>query len=509
VAGLDPPKGVSPKSFPGPDSHPKEVLLNPSLTTKIKAAFAIKSESGGVKMRGLLKIITILSSVNSIIGEGKMRGLHVFSVAIMLGIIVMPLTASAQITYTSGFQVQNLDTSNNANIQITFYKQDGSIEATVPDTIPAGGSKTYFPLNAVSVGFNGSVVISSDREIRAIVNVLGNGLAYGASYGAFTAGATTVYVPLLMKANSGYNTWFNVQNTGSAATNVFVTYSDGVTASCNNLQPGAACTLNQATEPHASGWVGSAIITATQPLAVTVMEVGPTTLFSYSGFTGGSTDVVMPLINANNAGYVTGVQIMNLGSTDTQVTVSYTPSLAGTPCTETKTIQAGKSETFALYAFARSVPGENCADGAKFIGSARVTSNSANQPLVAIVNQLNASANKGAAYEAFDPSTATSTVVMPLIMDRNSDYWTGFSVMNVSTTTTTVTCTFSGSSHTESAMLAPGQALTALQNGVIAPNYVGSATCTASGGGKIVGIVNELNSVLTGDAFLVYSAFNR
>lgn len=438
-----------------------------------------------------------------------MKRLYLLTAIALLVVMSIPLAASAQITYTSGFQVQNLDTSNNANIVITFYNQNGSVAATVNDTIPAGGSKTYFPLSAVSDGFNGSVVISSDREIRAIVNVLGNSGAYGASYGGFQQGATTVYVPLLMKANSGYNTWFNIQNAGSASTNVTVNYSDGQTASCTNLQPGAACTLNQATEAHASGWVGSAIVTAGQPIVVTVMEVGPTTLFAYDGFTGGSTNVVMPLINAYNAGYITGVQIMNLGTADTQVTVSYTPSLAGTACTETKTIPAGKSETFALYAFAQTVPGENCANGVKFIGSAQVTGNSANQPLVAIVNQLNSAANKGAAYEGFDPSTATDTVVMPLIMDRNSNYWTGFSVVNVGSAATTVNCTFSSSSHTESATLNPGQALTALQNGVIAPGYVGSATCTASSGGKIVGIVNELNSVLTGDAFLVYNAFNK
>jgi len=439
-----------------------------------------------------------------------MKRLYLIPIIALLVALAIPLTASAQITYNAGFQVQNLDPSNAATIQIVFYNQDGSTAATVDDTVPAGGSKTYFPLDAVSDGFNGSVVISSDRDIRAIANVLGNGLAYGASYGAFTAGATTVYVPLLMKANSGYNTWFNIQNTGSSATDVTVTYSDAVTASCTNLQPGAACTLNQATEAHTSGWVGSAIVTAGQPVAVTVMEVGPTTLFTYDGFTGGSTDVAMPLINANNAGYITGVQIMNLGDITTSVTVSYTHSLAGTDCAETKTIPAGKSETFALNAFAKTVTGENCTDGAKFVGSARITGNSAGQNLVAIVNQLNIGANKGAAYEGFDPLTATDSVVMPLIMDRNSNYWTGFSVANVGSAVTTVNCTFSGSiTHTESATLNPGQAMTALQNGVIASGYVGSATCTAGAGGKIVGIVNELNSVLTGDAFLVYDAFNQ
>ncbi len=438
-----------------------------------------------------------------------MKRLHLVLAISLLVALAIPLTASAQIVYNSGFQVKNLDESNSATIQITFYNQDGSVAARVDDTVAAGGSNTYFPLDAVSEGFNGSVVISSDRDIRAITNVLGNGLDYGASYGGFTAGAGTVYVPLLMKANSGYNTWFNVQNAGSAATTVSVTYSDSVTASCSNLEPGAACTLDQSTEAHAAGWVGSATVTASEPIVVTVMEVGPTTLFAYGGFASGSTDVAMPLINANNSGYVTGVQIMNVGSSSTSVTVSYTPSTAGTACSETKTVPAGESATFALQAFATTVSGENCANGVKFVGSASVSANSANQDLVAIVNQLNTGANKGAAYEGFDPTGATNSVVMPLIMDRNSNYFTGFSVLNVGSAQTTVNCTFTGSTHTESATLDPGGAMTPLQNGVIADSYVGSATCTAGAGGEIVGIVNELNTVLTGDAFLVYDAFNQ
>jgi hypothetical protein len=436
-----------------------------------------------------------------------MKRLSMILAIALLAALAIPLTVSAQITYTAGFQVQNLDPDNPATVTIVYYNQDGSEAASVPDTIPAGGAKTYFPLSAVSDGFNGSIVISSDRDIRAIANILGNGLDYGASYGGFTAGAGTVYVPLLMKANSGYNTWFNVQNAGTAPTTVSITYSDGVTASCPNLQPGAACTLDQSTEAHASGWVGSGEVSADQNLAVTVMEVGPTTLFAYSGFTGGSTDVAMPLVNANNAGFVTGIQIQNMGATPTQVTLSYTPSTAGSPCAETKTIPAGQSVTFAIRAFALSESGEDCANGARFVGSARVSANSANNDLVAIVNQLNTGKNKGAAYEGFDPDSATGSIVMPLIMDRNSNYFTGFSVLNVGDGTTTVNCTFTNSTHTESASLDPGEALTVIQNGVIASGYVGSASCTASE--SIVGIVNELNTVLTGDAFLVYDAFNQ
>jgi hypothetical protein len=433
-----------------------------------------------------------------------MKRLHLAIVIVFVVALALPLTASAQITYNSGFQVQNL-TSEEASIQIDFYNQDGSLAASPSDTIAGDDSNTYFPLSAVSDGFNGSVVISSDKDIRAIANILGNGLDYGASYSGFTAGAEEVSLPLLMKGNAGFSTWFNVQNAGSAATNVTVAYSDGVTGSCTALQPGAACTLMQDDEAHATGWVGSATVTADEPVAVTVMQVGATTLFGYSGFTGGSPEVAMPLINANNAGYITGVQIQNVDSTSTSVTVTYTPSLAGTECSETKTIAGNSSETFALGAFTAS----GSCGLQTLIGSAEVTANTGGNDLVAIVNQLNLGANKGAAYEGFDPSTATNAVVMPLIMDRNSGYFTGFSVANVGGSSTSVNCTFSGTSYTASDTVPAGEAMTLIQNGMIASGYVGSATCTAGAGAQIIGVVNELNTGLSGDAFLVYDAFNK
>ncbi len=410
--------------------------------------------------------------------------------------------ASAQaFTYTSGFQLQNLDPET-ATVSIVFYNQDGSIEASVPDSVPGNGSKTYFPLT-VTDGFNGSVVISSDKRVAAIGNILGDGGLAAASYSAATEGSTNVQIPLLMKNNSGYNTWFNVQNTGASDASVTVNYSDGTTNSAT-IKPGAAYTFNQATETHPVT-VFSAIVESNVPIAASVIEENPDVMFAYSGFASGSTNPVMPLINANNSGYQTGVQIQNVGDVQTSVTVSYTPT-DGTACTETQTIPAKSSKTFALAAFANGA-NSNCIPLARFVGSAEVSVNSANQPLVAIVNQLRAGLN-GEAYGAFDPAAANETVVMPLIMDRNGGYFTGFNIMNVGSTSTTVNCSFTGTTYTVSGALNPGQALNALQLGQIANAYVGSGTCTAGTGAQIVGVVNELGSSSTSDQLLTYEGVN-
>lgn len=121
----------------------------------------------------------------------------------------------------------------------------------------------------------------------------------------------------------------------------------------------------------------------------------------------------------------------------------------GTSCTETQTIPARSSTTFTLLAFNGNQSGTTttCTVGARFVGSAQVIGNSTNQPLVGITNQFVPGSN-GEAYTAFAPDEATAKVVLPLIMDRNNGFFTGFSVMNVGTITTTVDCILWNTAYT-------------------------------------------------------------
>lgn len=437
-------------------------------------------------------------------------------VMVLGGSMASPLLAAPALNYTSCFQVQNLDASTAATIVVEYYEQGTATPVANPsDVVPAGSSVTYCPLGAVSSGFNGSVIINSSTPVAAITNVSGsnggtpNFSAYNASYSGFTSGGTTVNLPLLFDDNYGFDTWFNVQNAGSIDTDVNVSYSDGTSVGPVTIGAGQSHTFDQATETHTQA-VFAATITSVEPVVATVLEVGPAgtpVLFGYNGFTAGATDIVMPLIQANNYNYGTGVQIQNTGDTLTNVTVSYTPAGAGTACTETKQVASGASATFALSAWAASDSNadNNCVNGETFVGSAQVTSNSASMDLVGIVNQQNFTINKGASYSAFDPSLATDTVMMPLIMDRNYGYFTGFNVMNVGVGTVTANCTFSGSSVTVSQSLAPGEALNDVQLNGIADGYVGTATCTATGG-QLVAVVNQLLSAGTQDTLLTYEA---
>ena len=413
---------------------------------------------------------------------------------------------------------------------------------TASDVVPGNSQTKYFPLtnigapgNDVPTGFDGSVVIASDRKVASITNVHGsdgtNPVAYGASYTGFSSGAALVSVPLLMKDNYGYDTWFSVQNIGSVATDVTVTYTDGLVQSVPGLQPGAAAKFDQMTESHVSRWVGAATVTSSATdIAITALEVGPN-LFAYNGFAGGSVNPVMPLVHQNNYGYETSLQIQNTGDVTTDVTVQYTPGAGepGTACTEVRHIGAKQSVTYALYAFSNfadpnlsTLISENCAV-AQFVGSAKVTVNTASQDLVIVVNQLNRTANKGAAYDAFSTTSGADTVVFPLLMDRNYGYWTSFAVVNVGDVAiprTSLVCTVKGTDRTGAidktfsppTDLAPGAGWNQRLLNEMADRFVGAGTCEGpDNAASLVGMVNELNSGGALDEFLVYEgvSFNR
>lgn len=454
--------------------------------------------------------------------------------------------AQGGVTYSTGIQVQNLE-SQQASVVLTFYQ--GSATYLHSDTIQGNSSKTFFPLpDSVPSGFSGAAVVSSDRNVRAVVNQLGTlaGTTFLATTNGFQSGATQLSLPLIMCNNNGYNTWFSVQNAGTSAAPVFVNYISGAsviaTESAPSVLPGAAVVFDQG--PTGTGvrcgnglpntFVGSAIVTSTQPIVAAVMQLNTTnfkTLLGYNGFTGGSSSVALPLVMSNNNGFFTGIQVQNAGTTTTTVYVSYGPDTTpGDGFTEPSvpevfTLAPGASKTIINNG---NAPGNGSSFNwtGRYVGSAIIT-NTQNQPLVAIVNQLRTTGTPvGTAYEGFDPSTATQNASAPLIMANNSGYFTGIQVQNVGSAPVTVTITYGPDTATrdgafspvaENFSLNPGQSRTVLQSGTSPANgsannwanagtYIGSAQISASG--PIVAIVNQLNLAGAGDTFATGTAFN-
>ncbi len=446
-------------------------------------------------------------------------------VAIAVGLSPMTAKAGAFASYASSIQLQNLD-GDTSTVNLFFYDKNGNEVANVVDTLDAYGQKYWYPLPAeVGDTFDGSVVVTSTTNVASISNIVGGNGTASAAYIAESAGALTVTLPVLMKANGAFSSWFNVQNAGSDVADITVTYSDGTTNSFADLAKGAAHTFDNAAETHNSK-IFAATVTSDQPIVVTVILESTRVLFAHNGFTAPSTEPVMPLINIQPSKSIqTGVNLANAGDAETTVTVAYTPAVnsagtaLGTYCEETQTIPAHQYKTFALVAFSTSanstVPTTaDCVKGALFVGSARVIDNTASQPLAIVVSQLTGTQN-GSAYNAFDPTAATGTFVTPLVMDRNNStlkLFTTINMMNVSETLSTkIKCTFTNTTYTwESGTLEPGQGTTAFQNNVIAAGYVGGATCTAeTSGAQIIAVVNEAADIATtNDLVLTFEAIN-
>lgn len=481
-------------------------------------------------------------------GFRKIIGSALMAAALAFGMApALPAHAQTIPTFTSGFQVQNL-ASTTATVDIAFYAENNGTAAVSRQVqIDPNGQKTYATLDTLGVGtnFSGSAVLSSDQKIAAIVNLISPNLpsiSLGSSYVGASGGSLEVSLPLIFKSYFGFNTYFHVQNVGSGTANVTINYSGTIgttgtpfTGSEGPFQiPANAARRFDQSQLAAmpAGFNGSATVVSTgSEVAAVVNQVGPTTSLTYNGFSAGSTNPVFPLINSNNFGYVTGIALQNRDNTDSQVTVTYTKAGGTSPdatCTETQTIPANSTRYFALDAFAKTVAGETCTNGTptgsgtnSFFGSARVTGNSANVELVAIVNQLNQTTRKGGSYAAFDPNNATDSVVFPLIQDRFFSYNTGISIINAGDVAVTITCNYSGSVYTsnpptafqrsiQSPSIPAGGAYTVPQQNTIADRFNGSGVCSADNtSAKLIGVANQLNNGTSVDTFFVYEGTNN
>lgn len=444
---------------------------------------------------------------------------------------MQPGAASAQIFsgYVTGVNIQNLG-ADTAILTITFYNAGttdgagGTVANTVSDSITGFSVKNYFPLN-VTTGFHGSIVVSSSQPVAAVTNVSNTTLTALGAYNGMDAGSTTVYLPILHKENNGFSSWYSIQNAGSVPAEVDIDYSStgpGVDSTVI-IKENASVTLYQKNETvHGTVKLFAATLTSDQPLVVVALQENVNNIMAYTGFPTGSLMPVMPIINMNNSGYITGTQIYNLETFPTTVTVSYSAGTYGSNCTETREVPGKTMVSFTWDAFTKTVAGETCVDGQRFLGSGRVTANTANAQLAVVVNQLKTPLyTNGSSYSGFDASTANNTVFMPTIFDRNSGWFTAFNLMNVGTETTYVQCTYANStvtSNTGAAGLAPGSSVTISQIYLLGDKYIGSAVCKAYNStdyvaanldtdAKIVTVVNELGAG-SPDNLLSYEGIN-
>lgn len=452
-------------------------------------------------------------------------------------------------SWASGIACVNLDADNAAEINLAFYSEgDGTAVLNFPDTIPAGSSKNYFTPSSppgVPAGFVGAVVVSSNQPVSCNVNTQKQSsgtqadpyrIATSAGVGLEGA-AAEVYAPQVMKQLAGaWSSYIAVQNTGSAAVDVTVTYVD----SAGNPVPGATETVNipgqsnnifyqDANTGLPSGFIGAATISAEDGatgLATTVnfynsgATSGTAQLHSYNGFTGGANTLYVPRIVRNFYGYNGGLSIQNIGAGNATVEITF--SFAGNTYTYTS---GAIAEGAALALYAPNIADLNPVDalpvGQRF-GSAVIEVTSGG-PIVAIVNEDNRGGpdvpaervGQGSSYNAIAAGSETNTVFFAQVARHAGNIFSGgFQVANTTDNATTCDITYvaaSGANETGVTLPANGSIARYAPNVPNLPDGY-NAGVVVSCGEAVVGISNlavNPGSGRFGDSFTQGNGLNQ
>jgi len=150
--------------------------------------------------------------------------------------------------------------------------------------------------------------------------------------------------------------------------------------------------------------------------------------------------------------------------------------------------------------------------GTRFVGSVTVLENSTEQPLNAIVNQVNFVNYKASSYSAFMESEATQCIAAPLIMDRWYGYETAIMIYNAGASSATVDIDYTrvgGGTSTQTTTI-PGKTAKVIYNANNLGNlWYGSAKiCGRDSDDKLLAIVNEIAHSVSSDSLYTYNGFN-
>jgi hypothetical protein len=440
----------------------------------------------------------------------------------------------------TGTQIQNVSASA-ATVNVQLFDASSATTFSTDHNIPAGGALTLLPSAlGVNSAFIGSGVVSSDQELRAIVNVTnrataGLGVAGGLAAGQYQGtnqGSTTLSFPLVKNNHFGKTTSFYIQNAGASAataTAVFVLPSGVYTYTTPSIGVGKMVTFSaadarnagNAAPPSGNGVVGSLSVTSGQAMAGVVLEYiqgeNPATVVQATrGFAASEagTNVYAPIIKNNYFNRFTGLQVQNASGSPVNITVNYT-ALASGSCAggsfqdSANNVAPGASATFVHLTGSGTTLPNGCLASATVVGTGNV---------LAIVNEAYTSgflsANPGRAQEAttyfaIPAATATTKISVPLFKEDSFNKGTGLQVQNVGGGTANVTLTFTGPTGTYTSVpqsIPAGSSMTFIDVRKKAASFwsgtamtPGALGCTGTGGeaGNICGANGVFGVIVT------------
>lgn len=320
---------------------------------------------------------------------------------------------------------------------------------------------------------------------------------------------------------SGWKSGQQIQNIGNAnATIVFDAYDQNGTAfNCGSDSAAPGGSVNFLTDvncPVPAGFIGSAVVSADQPIAaiVNVNNRGTgSAAGQYRGTDGAdvATTIAFPLVKNNFGGRTTTFYVQNASTSANNISATFRVGNNTYPWSKNNV--AGNAMVVISPADA-GVP-------AGAVGSLTVNGT---QPLAGTSLEHEASAAVAQnlqASKAFTPNDYDSTAYCPLVRNAHTanDQTTGIQAQNVSGAAQKVKVDYSYSvgggalqtSSVESPDLQPGESFTFFGKDAtygIPAGALGSATVSGSGGGDIAVVVNDRGFATTNpNRVTTYSCF--
>jgi hypothetical protein len=241
----------------------------------------------------------------------------ILPVAVLISGLVLTTVVSAQaVDPGSGnvnFTVMNLDTTESATVVASYIDQAGNVSSTRQATLDPLSSEG-FPIDTSGLPDNwqGSVIVSGDREIVAFAQARWEGGNYGdgqtaGAYNGFTEGATKLYFPSLAARDSQFSR-LSIQSAEAASTSEtiditirFYDRSGGLSHTENDtLYKGTQETYDlldlslPVTTPPGDGWLGAAVVESDDPIAGVATTFWREYTGAYSGVTGGGLMAYLP-----------------------------------------------------------------------------------------------------------------------------------------------------------------------------------------------------------------------
>lgn len=326
-------------------------------------------------------------------------------VIVLLLAAVLPASAATPAPggpFSTAFRVQNLEASTSVTCGFDFYDSTGANKYTAPQSspiVPGDSLFVYVPNVSGLASGSYSGVVGCTGKVAAVANFADADSA--ASFNGISTAGTTWYAPGIYNNYYNYYSSIVVQNATESPVNITVEiYKAGQaapvkTTTISNVAKYAAVSFEQegaAELAQNTSYSAKIIGTGNVAPVVTIYGKGPVNnqLYSYNPIQAGAQTMYVPVVLNNYYGNNSALVIQNMGSGDTNITVTYSSGHS-----QSQPLGAGAS--WSIYVPGQGPAGLPSGNGPGLL-SATITSSA--QPVAVLVNESN-SYNRAASFTGF------------------------------------------------------------------------------------------------------------